>query len=403
MNSLTIQFYNELSERFLSLNNDEKLKIINIGEHIYFNGLKLYNSTEIDKEIFATNQRLDEIRLQHEEKLKKHTEFVREQYASIASSQQDLIDSKQNEIDELKERINKLEDENCQALSLSGKLDSLMGKGNTVDNAMKGDFGESIVGNQIQYWYQTSEIEDKSAETASGDLLWKIKDFKALVEVKNVQIVRPSEIQKFERDISVNTKDSTCNCGLFVSLKTETIPGKGKFKLEFLNECPVIYVSNILNDLQTLRFALDSLYIIQTKLKHVSTHSDNEQEDFENNIIEYIQSLYNKLMSMTTNITQMKQSVETLNVCIMHEENSLKDIVSNLIELRSTNDVLKNIEFEYKSNNKQDIKESILRDMRLYKEQHGRIPTMSELIETGKYKLSTFREDLAYKKLKTQI
>ena len=58
-------------------------------------------------------------------------------------------------------------------------------------------------------------------------------------------MVRPTEIQKFERDMLINTKDKSCNCGLFVSLKTETIPNKGKFKLEFLNNFPIIYVSNM--------------------------------------------------------------------------------------------------------------------------------------------------------------
>jgi hypothetical protein len=51
------------------------------------------------------------------------------------------------------------------------------------------------------------------------------------------------------RDMILNTKDKSCNCGLFVSLKTETIPNKGKFKLEFLNNFPIIYVSNNIDPL----------------------------------------------------------------------------------------------------------------------------------------------------------
>ena len=224
----------KFSDRFNNLSLEEQQKVIEIGEYVYFNGLKLYHSDELDKEIYANNKRLEEIRQQHENQLSSHTNIVKEQYQCIIESKEELVHSKLNEIEDLKERIKKLEEENCQALSLSGKLDSLMGKGNTVDNAMKGDFGESIVANQIQHWYQTSEIEDKSAETAKGDLHWKMNgDFCALVEVKNVQFVRPSEIQKFERDISLNIKDSSCNCAIFISIKTETIPGKGKFKLEF--------------------------------------------------------------------------------------------------------------------------------------------------------------------------
>lgn len=391
------------SNRFNNLSFEEQQKVIEIGEYVYFNGLKLYNSDELDKEIYANKKRLEEIRNQHENQLHNHTTMVREQYESIVESKQELINSKLLEIEDLKERIKKLEEENCQALSLSGKLDSLMGKGNTVDNAMKGDFGESIVANQIQHWYQTSEIEDKSAETAKGDLHWKLNDdFCALVEVKNVQFVRPSEIQKFERDISINIKDSSCNCGIFISIKTETIPGKGKFKLEFFEGHPIIYVSNVLNDLNTLRFALDSLYNIHMKMKEYYTKDTNESTfQFENDIIEFIQNLYNKLSVMSSNINQMKQSVEALNNCLNIEENNIKELCSNIIHIRSKNDILKHIELEYKTNCKQDLKEKILRDMRLFQKENGRVPMMSDML--GKYKQSVFRDDLAFKKLKSEL
>ena len=317
----------------------------------------------------------------------------------------EVIVSKSDEIINMKNRISILEQENCQALSLSGKLDSLMGKGNTVDNAMKGDFGESIVANQIQHWYQASEIEDKSADTAKGDLLWKLNDgeFRALVEVKNVQMVRPTEVQKFERDMLINTKDKSCNCGIFISLKTETIPNKGKFKLEFLNNFPVIYVSNILDDLETLRFALDALCSIQNKYKHVYEDNNDSEDDLniEEIMIEFVQKQFNKLELMKGNINQMKVSVEILSNCITNEENIIRDLYNNIIVLKSDHDIFKKIESEYKINSKEELKESILKDMRLFKKDNGRMPQMSDL--SHKYKSNIFRDDLAFKKLKKEI
>jgi len=395
----------QISSRLSNLNLNEVAEVLNIGEHIYFNGLSLYKNEEQDKHKTMFNNRLEEIRISTDKQIKDHTESVIFQYQKMIDAKDEVILSKSDELFNMKNRITILEQENCQALSLSGKLDSLMGKGNTVDNAMKGDFGESIVANQIQHWYQASEIEDKSADTAKGDLLWKLNDgeFRALVEVKNVQMVRPTEVQKFERDMLINTKDKSCNCGIFVSLKTETIPNKGKFKLEFLNNFPVIYVSNILEDLETLRFALDALCSIQNKYKHIYEDLNDSDDDLniEDIMVEFVQKQFNKLELMKGNINQMKVSVDILSNCITNEENIIRDLSNNIILLKSDHDIFKQIESEYKINSKEELRESILKDMRLFKEDNGRMPQMSDL--SHKYKSNIFRDELAFKKLKKQI
>ena len=235
--------------------------------------------------------------------------------------------------------------------------------------------------------------------------MWKLNEgeFRALVEVKNVQMVRPTEVQKFERDMLINTKDKSCNCGIFVSLKTETIPNKGKFKLEFLNNFPIIYVSNILEDLETLRFALDALCTIQNRYKYINDEINESEDDccIQDIMVEFVQKQFNKLESMKQNISQMKTSIDTLNNCIETEENIIRDLSNNIISLKSEHDIFKKVESEYKVNSKLELKESILRDMRLFKEEFGRIPQMTDL--SNKYKASIFRDDLAFKKLKKEI
>jgi len=395
-----------ISNRVKSLSEDEIVTLINIGEYIFFNGHSVYKTNENEKFTFAYNKQIEEIRLQSDKQIKNHADIITSQLNMIIKGKDNLIESKHNEMIELKIRIKTLESENCQALSLSGKLDSLMGKGNTVDNAMKGDFGESIVANQIQHWYQASEIEDKSADTAKGDLLWKLNDgeFRALVEVKNVQMVRPIEIQKFERDMIINIKDNSCNCGLFVSLKTETIPNKGKFKLEFINNCPIIYVCNILEDLQTLRFALDALCCIQHKLKYFNIKDDipdNSEVNLQELIVEFVQKQFLKLDSLRLNISQMRLAIDTLSNCIDNEEKISRDLMNNIVLLKSEHDMFKQIEQDYKTNSREELKESILRDMRAFETENNRKPTLHDL--THKYKVSIFKDDLAFKKLKKEM
>ena len=148
-----------ISPRLLSLCPDELLKVLQIGEYIYFNGQSLFLNNENDKFSYAFEQQIKEIRASSDMQVKNHADLIKDQYDIVVEGKDNYIQSKITENEELKKRIKTLEEENCQALSLSSKLDSLMGKGNTVDNAMKGDFGECIVSNQIQHWYQTSEID----------------------------------------------------------------------------------------------------------------------------------------------------------------------------------------------------------------------------------------------------
>ena len=70
-------------------------------------------------------------------------------------------------------------------------------------------------------------------------------------------------------------------------------------------------------------------------------------------------------------------------------------IISNYRLLRET------IESEYKINSKEELKESILKDMRLFREENGKMPQMSDL--SYKYKSNIFRDELAFKKLKKEI
>ena len=394
----------KISNRILNLSLEERCELLKIGEYLYFNGKNVFENNENEKYTYGYEQKIEEIRHSSKIQIQNHSELVKEQYNIILKGKDDLIDSKVYEIEDLKKRICILEEENTQALSLSNKLDSLMGKGNSVDNAMKGDFGESIVLNQIQHWYQTSEIYDTSADTAKGDMLWKLNngEFSALVEVKNVQIVRPNEIQKFERDILINTKDNSCNCGIFISIKTENIPNKGKFKLEFINNCPIIYVSNVLNDLNTLRFALDCLFNIQQKLKsYISNKSDEEDNNFQEYIINFIQNQYNKILNLQQNINTMKSTMNNMNKCILNEEELVSSLINSIELIKNEYDFFKQIESEYKVNSRSDLKESILKDMRQFQKENGRVPQLNDLIH--KYKISIFREDLAFKKLKNQL
>jgi hypothetical protein len=419
----------QIDERFTDLSVAKKIEIINIGTYIYHNGLKwVYqdkSKEELEQmkknfevELISQSSDIEEANRTNvmQKKLFDETlittkevciQNIKSANVEVQKYNDVIIDEKEHyiqrqivEIKNLNQRINKLEEENSLALSLSGKLDSLLGKGSSIDNSAKGDFGENIVANQIYKWFPTSYVEDRSSETASGDLRWKtpsqgMNKFDCLIEVKNVQTVRPSEIEKFERDIIFNIKKGCCNCALFVSMKTETIPNKGKFFFEMIENIPVLYVSNVLADMESLKFVFDFLICVQPILDcELGCVQENEDKNI---IIVNIQKMYQRIISMVQNISTMKINIDSIGSLIQNEQRGAQDLMNCINNLRNELDWLKVINVNA---GQTSVKEDILSFMGNFYSKENKLPTMSDL--KSRFNPSIFRDELALKKLRTE-
>jgi hypothetical protein len=343
----------DLPLQFCESDYDTQCKIIQMGTSLYYNGNKwiysqMHESTIDEYKIkmsTMSSSHLDELqtlKTTYNEKLAQHALLIDEKYQLTMSSKDELLRNYISEITSLKTRCQTLEAQNLEALSIGSKIDSLIGKKSTVDNITKGNFGESVVWNQITHYYPSSILEDCSDEAGHGDMLWIIQSFKALVEVKNVQHVRPSEVQKFERDLLQNSNNANANAGIFISLKTETIPGKGTLYFEFFNNVPVIYVSNVYENLNNLKIAMEILYNIQTTLgtsvnekKDESTHS---MQYIQKTVNDFVQLMFQKQKTHLQNIQKMKASYETLGQCIVNEEKMINESLAIIETLKQALD-----------------------------------------------------------------
>jgi hypothetical protein len=133
--------------------------------------------------------------------------------------------------------------------SMVSKLDEIKNDFNKFfkDNSTKGIFGE----NKIEYYLSNNflgcQIEDTSGMTASGDFLFIFQSLKLLVESKNVQYLKNSEIEKFYRDIDVQVSKGTINSALFISFHDTNLPkGYRNFYFEIRSGIPIVFVSNAL-------------------------------------------------------------------------------------------------------------------------------------------------------------
>jgi hypothetical protein len=404
-----------LPELFTSSDKEIQQKIIEIGTYIFFNGLSLVNDKSFkEKETFYESQ-LQQLKLNYDKQIldvqksyDKSKDFLvyetkdsmehlineKDQYIAYFKDQIEILENKHeqninevkifydNLINNQKKRITDLELENIKAIDVSLKLDNLIGKKSSIDNATKGDFGENVVYNQILQYFPYSVIEDTSGETAKGDMLWKLNNnsFKALVEVKNVQYVRINDVEKFERDIHLNISNGSCNSAIFISLKTDIIQSKGSFHFEFFNECPVIYVSNVFQDANVLKLALNILYNLQTTIQ---SNSESLLSVDEKHIIQdYLNTSYNSILTHKQNIDCSKNITENLLNNLINQQNIVNKDFDNILKFSKSlqwSSLSKQID-----NTKIDKKRIVIDAIKKFNLQNNRWPTTNEIVADNK-------------------
>jgi len=309
----------KLSERLSCASESDIEKILSIGEFVYYEGYQCANKDLFEKkyEFLKSNLEKEHLHKLHIESsrcdgLVQNNESLQKNIYSMKEMYKTQIEQYSNQISILQDKLSSLSSDS-QNIILS-KMESLLGYGNSIDNIEKGNYGENYVNNHIIEQFPDSNIDDVSASTASGDLIWSMEtnDFKCLVEVKNVAHAKNLNIEKFERDVNVNSEKNVVNCGLFVSLKTDHIPYKGKLKLDFVRGIPVIYVANVFKNQHALTYAM---YMIKEIQLYVSQNTEQEPQ---NESLEKMTVHFNKLKNDFINhqsiIEELEKSCSKTNI-----------------------------------------------------------------------------------------
>jgi hypothetical protein len=114
-------------------------------------------------------------------------------------------------------------------------------------NFVKGFTGENLILSFLRETYPKHEVQHTGKIAHEGDIHFKdIKDETVIViESKYKQNITRDDVDKFSRDVStVCQKDGCIKCigGLFVSLLTRNIPGKGDAYVEMVGNVPVMFL-----------------------------------------------------------------------------------------------------------------------------------------------------------------
>ena len=112
--------------------------------------------------------------------------------------------------------------------------------------------------------------------------------------------------------MNLNISNGEANCGVFVSLKTDTIPNKGRVKLEYIQNCPILTCpasGRIPSSSNTL-----------CVLRHLQQHNDSRTTCDAIHIQDYVTNTYNTITKEQSNINEMRKLVDRMNLLIQNHK-----------------------------------------------------------------------------------
>ena len=354
-----------LSKRLVSSSPDVIAKIIEIGEFVYFEARQAIENKQMEIEI-------DEIKKEYELQKRIAVESEAAKTQLVLDTMEHMRNNYENQSSHILKLQEKLSEKSSEAQqNVISKIESLLGSGNSTDNITKGDFGENYVLEIIEEMFPKSHMEDVSGNTASGDLLWNIDELKCLVEVKNVAQSRNLNVDKFVRDVGLNVNRGKANCGLFVSLKTETIPTKGRMKLEFVNGVPVLYIANVFKSPYLLKYTLTMMKEFQESMGKVSNSSEEDLTSF----ITHFNSLKVKFEEQASMIENIRKNVDTLQINVSKMQKSIEILIrDHAYQMRN----YQHVSSDEPEESKVVTRETCVAKIISYYNEHGKMPTGKE-------------------------
>lgn len=293
-----------ISENFLKLNNEKKSLCLKIG-------MECLDKCDHSIENFY-NQEVSEIREEEEQKLKKIEDQLKtmqkshkQELENVAKSvyEKSKIENEESN-KQLKERLEKVEDEyytfkrsiesqriieienfNTKLINEMSKRDENMhireenlrrsyeeklenernknSKLEALENnsSLKGKQGEEDMEKLLNRIFPKAEIFNCAAESQRGDFNLLQDSMNMMIDVKNYRKnVQKTEVDKFHRDMIANPEYT---CGVLISLHSG-VCNKSDMSLEIVNERPIIYLHNFLDDTKKIIYCINVVKMIHS-------------------------------------------------------------------------------------------------------------------------------------------
>lgn len=199
------------------------------------------------------------------------------------------------------------------------------------NNTAKGDYGEDFVQNYLIDKFSGSNIIDTHKEATKGDILFHHNNLKTLIEIKNVQQVKPTEIEKFYRDIQTQ-KDSGINSALFISLNdTNFTQGKKIIHFEIKYNIPIFMITNAFNNPENIRLAIMIMeYLIKHQFLFNQEKNTNGKNDKDSQKLQLLITAINEIYEYTNS---QKKILEDDHIIIKKLTENFKKREKQIIDI----------------------------------------------------------------------
>lgn len=141
--------------------------------------------------------------------------------------------------------------------------------------------GEQSVMEYIGQTFSEGVLQDTTKKGGFGDIHFQYKNVNMLIEVKNKDNITLDDLSKFKRDI-LETKS---HGGIFVSVKTGVnIPCHSNYDVEWLNNVPIIYITQFDACPSTLYTSIKTIHFYVTNVCASVTESEEckrKREEFD--------------------------------------------------------------------------------------------------------------------------
>ena len=178
------------------------------------------------------------------------------------------------------------------------------------NSSLKGKKGEQMMFSTLNMLFPKCEIVDTHKEAKRGDFIINKNDKKLLIDNKDYSKNIPKcEIEKFKRDM-IENKD--VHAGILLSNKSG-IARKEDFKIEVIDNKPIIYLHKTNQDINKIKIAVQLLFSLV----------ENQQIDFKNKqIVDTIKCLS---VDIQKKINKTKRDIDKF----------AKNMLSNILDVET--------------------------------------------------------------------
>jgi hypothetical protein len=211
-------------------------------------------------------------------------------------------------------------------------------------NFVKGATGENIIINLLREYYPKNIIQHTGKTAHEGDIqmIDSFNETLIVIESKYKQSIDKNDVDKFCRDVSaVSQKESSTRCigGLFVSLLTRNIPGKGDAYFEMIGNIPVMYIG--FSGLDEFNIYFKKYLDMFNELCRFYLNQGVQKSNIDE-VLEEMNFYFNLLIKNKTRIEDFKTSCLTkINKFVCDIETDNKVILNRLEDMLKKNNSLK--------------------------------------------------------------